>query len=172
MTTTLTTTIPRPTTPVPTITAGRALHLVDLENLSGDPVAPAREALRVLDEYLRTAGWQPGDHVRIAANGGMVRRILWDVPIPANVHAVSGEDAADVMLLAHEPPELIVRRFARLVIGSGDHLFANRALATRDLGVPVTVVARPGSLSGELVGQGFGIRLLAATARDDVTLAV
>ena len=50
---------------------------------------------------------------------------------------------------------------------------ANRARATRDLGVPVVVVARPGSLSGELVGEGFGIRLLAAPApRDDVTLAV
>jgi hypothetical protein len=166
----MTTTITTPT--FPTAATMRALHLVDLENLCGDPVAPRKVALRVLDDYLRLAGWRPGDHVRVAANPRLLRSVAWDLPVPANQHAVTGEDGADMMLLAHEPPELVARRFGRLVVGSGDHLFAARARATRDLGVPVVVVARPGSLSHELVGEGFGIRLLDPATTDAVVLAV
>jgi hypothetical protein len=151
------------TATIVTPTTTRTLHLVDLENLCANPVAPAPVVRQVLDDYLRIARWRSGDHVRIAVNGGMLLRIGWDLPVPANLHAVKGEDAADVMLLAHEPPELVVRRFGRLVIGSGDHCFAPRARAARDLGVAVTVVSRPRSLARVLTGEGFAIRLLEPT---------
>lgn len=60
------------TTPI----SSRTLHLVDLENLCGDPCAPGAVARAVLDEYLHVAGWRPGDHVRIAANGGLLADAL------------------------------------------------------------------------------------------------
>jgi uncharacterized LabA/DUF88 family protein len=54
----------------------------------------------------------------------------------------------------------VAKRFGRIVIGSGDHIFATRARTIRDLGVHVTVVARSDSLAGALQGHGFGIRIL------------
>ena len=46
------------------------------------------------------------------------------------------------MLLSLASAELVANRYARLVIGSGDHIFSSRAQAARDLGAQVLVVAR------------------------------
>ena len=88
-----------------------------------------------LTRYLRVARWREGDHVFIASNPGLMRHVVFAPPVPWNAHATCGPDGADVMLLSLAPPELIVRRYARLVIGSGDDIFAARANAARALGV-------------------------------------
>jgi hypothetical protein len=54
------------------------------------------------------------------------------------------------MLLSLAPPELVARCYDRLVIGSGDHIFAARAHTARDLGVEILVVARAGGCSSRL----------------------
>lgn len=54
------------------------------------------------------------------------------------------------------------KRFGRVVIGSGDHIFAARAHAFAASGVRVTIVSRSDALSHALQGQGFGVRVLAA----------
>jgi hypothetical protein len=51
------------------------------------------------------------------------------------------------MLLSHAPPELVAKRYDRLVVGSGDGIFYPRARDTRALGVDVLVVARNGGCS-------------------------
>ena len=128
----------------------RTLHLLDLENLVGDPCAAAPLVHETLTRYLRVARWREGDHVIVASNPGLMWHVVFDPPVSWNAHATRGRDAADVMLLSHAPPELVVRRYARLVIGSGDGILATRANATRDLGVDVLVVARAGSCSSRL----------------------
>ena len=128
----------------------RSLHLLDLENLVGDPCAAEPLVRETLTRYLRVARWRDGDHVYIASNPGLMYKVAFDPPVPCNAHATRGPDGADVMLLSLAPPELIVRRYARLVIGSGDGIFAARANAARDLGVDVLVVARAGSCSSRL----------------------
>ena len=148
------------TTIAPQVTHLRTLHLVDLENLVGDPMATGPDALDALHRYLHIAGWTDGDHVVLAANPGLLRRMMFDLSIPCSVHAVTGKDAADLMLIEHAPPDWVAARFARLVVGSGDAEFTATALAVRDLGVPVVVVSRGGSLSGSLQGEGLGIRIL------------
>ena len=158
MTTTLTTTT-------------RTLHLVDLENLVGDPVADGAAALDALDRYLTTAGYRDGDHVVLAANPGLLRAVVFDLPVPCNAHAVTGADAADLMLLDQAEPAFVAARFGRLVVGSGDHEFLTTALAVRDLGVPVVVVSRRGSLARAYTGQGLGVRILPEPA-PAVALAV
>ncbi|MBM3675192.1 MAG: NYN domain-containing protein [Actinobacteria bacterium] len=145
--------------------APRSLHLVDLENLVGDPAASGPEALDALARFLAVAEWHEGDLVQLAANPGLLREVAFDLPVPCNPHAVRGDDAADAMLLSHAVPEWVAARFDRLVVGSGDHAFAPRAVAVRDLGVPVVIVSRPGSLSSALQGRGLGVRLLPAPAR-------
>ena len=132
------------------VRAGRSLHLVDLENLTGGPRITTAWALHVFDEYLDLARWQPGDGVVVASNPDLVGRVMYDLPVPANVHAARGHDGADVMLLACAPPELVTQRYQRLVVGSGDGIFAARARAARAGGVDVMVVARPGSCSTSL----------------------
>ena len=128
----------------------RSLHLLDLENLVGDPRAAGPLVRETLSRYLRVARWREGDHVFIASNPGLMRHVVFEPPVPWNAHATCGPDGADVMLLSLAPPELIVRRYARLVIGSGDHIFAARANTARALGVQVLVVARAGGCSARL----------------------
>jgi hypothetical protein len=151
------------------ITSRRSLHLVDLENLVGDPRAEAEPALSTLREYLDVGRWKPGDHVVLATNPWLMARIAFDVPVPANVHAVRGRDGADTMLLAQSPPELVVKRYARLVVGSGDGIFVGRAEAALDYGVIVDVVARADGCSATL--RRFDCTFLAPRATDVVLAA-
>lgn len=146
---------------------GRTLHLVDLENLAGDPRVATDTALLVFGDYLDAAHWQPGDHVIVASNPGLIGRVMYDLPVPANVHSACGHDGADTQLLACAPPELVVKRYGRLVVGSGDGIFAARAATARDGGVAVEVVALPDSCSTRL--HEFDCRYL--TPRADVVLA-
>jgi hypothetical protein len=89
--------------------------------------------------------------VIVASNPWLGYEVALDLPVPANVHWAHGHDGADIMLLSLAPPELTVR-FGRLVIGSGDGIFATRAGIARDLGVEVEVVTRPESCSTRLIG--------------------
>jgi hypothetical protein len=128
----------------------RTLHLVDLENLLGDPRASADVALARFHEFLTVARWEPADHVIIATNPWMMAKIAFDLPRATSRHAVHGRDGADTMLLSLAPPELVVKRYERLVIGSGDGIFAARARVVRDHGVAVEVIARADGCSSRL----------------------
>ena len=66
-------------------------------------------AVEALNHYLTLARWTEGDHMIVAAHPEIVRQIGWNKPVASNLHAARGEDAADVMLLAHAPVELIAR---------------------------------------------------------------
>ena len=145
----------------------RTLHLVDLENLLGDPRADAASALATFDAFLGVARWQPDDHVILATNPWLMTKIAFDLPVPASRHAVHGRDGADIMLLSLAATELVVKRYGRLVIGSGDGIFTNRARAVHDGGIQVDVVARPDGCSARL--HRFGCMFMAPAA--DVALA-
>src|SRR6476469_9182270 len=90
-----------------TLTTTRTLHLVDIENLVGDPKAPTTVVLDVLSRYLELADHRDGDHVVIAANPGLIRQIGFDLPVPCNVHAARGENGADMVLLAQADPSRV-----------------------------------------------------------------
>jgi hypothetical protein len=71
------------------------------------------------------------------------------------------------MLLSLAPAELVVKRYGRLVIGSGDGIFTSRTRAVRDSGVTVDIVARPDGCSARL--HKFGCTFMTPAA--DVVLA-
>jgi hypothetical protein len=123
-------------------TSGRTLHVVDLENLIGDPRATGAVAHDTLHRYLDAAGHIDGDHVILASNPGLVAEVAFRLDVPCSLHACKGIDGADTMLLALASPEFVARRYDRLVIGSGDGAFVSLARATRLAGVDVLVVAR------------------------------
>ena len=134
----------------------RTLHLVDLENLAGDPRASERDALAAYVDYLRAADWRAGDVVYLAMNPGLAKRIGWASVVPCRLHCACGTDGADLALLAHAAPEFVARRFERLVVGSGDHIFVPAPGPPRSRGRG-QVVSRPASLSHEWHRAGFTI---------------
>lgn len=134
----------------------RTLHLVDLENLLGDR-RNEEVALDGLRRYLAIARWVDGDQVLVAAHPEVIRQVGFASPVSCSLHATSGADAADSMLLAHAPAELVVRRYSRLVVGSGDGIFIDRALAARAGGVGVAIVARPGGCSKRFRRRAFPV---------------
>ena len=129
---------------------GRTLHLIDLENLLGDPWATGPRVGWALEQYFEVSGWREGDLVYVAANPHLVKEFCFDQTVGWRVHAAQGCDGADLALLAHAAPEFVARRAGRLVVGSGDHIFADRARQVAARGVDVLVVSRPESRSREL----------------------
>jgi hypothetical protein len=154
---------------IPNNTATRTLHLVDLENLVGDPYADGATAEATFDQYLKLAHWSPGDLVHVAVNPHLALEIGWRLSADCALRTASGPDAADHRLMDQAEPKFVARRFGRLVIGSGDHGFIAHACASRTAGVGVLVVTRPGSLANGWRAHGFPIATL--DVGDEPTLA-
>jgi hypothetical protein len=128
----------------------RSLHLVDLENVCGGAHAVPGDAVAGLWRYLDVAGWRDDDHVVIAAHPSLVIAVGFARLVPARLLPATGVDGADLALLRHVAAGDVAARYDRVVVGSGDHAFAALIEALADLGVDVSVVARPGSVSHEL----------------------
>jgi hypothetical protein len=123
------------------------LHLVDAENLVGDPFAEPEETHAAIRAFEQVAGLCDDDLVFIAANHHLLKPVVFDIPFTARVRHAKGRDGADRALLDDAPAEWVCRRFRRLVIGSGDHIFADLAEHAIDAGLEVTVIGRRGSIS-------------------------
>ncbi len=146
----------------------RSLHLVDLENLLADPWARGPQVGHALDEYLDCACFHSGDLVFVAGNPWLMVELAWwqlDSADRIGCHrfAARGPHGADLKLLEAAPIAWVARRFDRLVVGSGDGVFA------------VRIVSRPDALSGRLArldlptewfcGEGQPVSRLRTSAR-------
>jgi hypothetical protein len=139
--------------------AHRGLHLVDLENLLADPWAHGPAVGRALDEYLERAQFRRGDLVFVAGNPWLMVEVGWsqlDSTTRVDCHrfAARGPQGADTKLLEAAPLAWVSRRFERLVVGSGDGVFADRLSQARASGLSVRLVSRPDALSGRLARLG------------------
>ena len=131
---------------------GRTLHLVDIENLlSQSPrLVTGDQALRVFWQYLETAGWRSGDSVMIASNPKLMRRMAFQLTdFPCRMLCAWGESAADQLLLGAVPNHLETR-YARVVVGSGDHIFDALINQLSGSKVRTLVIAGAGSTSWQL----------------------
>jgi len=126
--------------------SGRTLHLVDVENLMGGPRAGLMSVADALDDYDVAVGVQPGDHMVIAGHPLVAYRAGLARPGRC-VRAAHGHDGADKALLRDAAVADLARRYDRVVIGSGDGIFADHVVQLRAAGLPVVVVSRPRSLS-------------------------
>ena len=114
----------------------RTLHLIDIENLAGGP--SAADPRRALGFYMLKVGWNHSDVSYIAACGLMMSQLAFGIAeMPCRTFTANGTDGADQKLLEHADPAWIASRFYRLVIGSGDGIFADVAKQARLLGVRV-----------------------------------
>lgn len=148
---------------------GRTLHLVDLENLSGGPSRSSADHRCAWRAYVEAAVIVEGDQVVVAASGRVMRHAVWFLPTGIATRAANGADGADRVLLEVGDAAWIASRFDRLVIGSGDHAFAELADAVQALGVDVEVVVGAGWCSSLYRRSGHAVRHL---RRDDLALAV
>jgi hypothetical protein len=76
----------------------RTLHLVDLENLIGDPVAKGSIVVAALDRYRTLADWHPGDYAIVAANPCLLRELVFEPSADCAMRCVHGRDSADLYL--------------------------------------------------------------------------
>ena len=144
----------------------RTMHIVDIENLVGSAVCGPIDVSDVCVRYRATSGFKVGDLVTVASSpfaavqgaqyaweDGWGGRPEWKLR--------GGEHGADLELLDSLRPADIVPRFGRVVIGSGDGIFARSCLDLWKAGVDVTVVARnASSLSARTCAYAIDIRLL------------
>jgi hypothetical protein len=126
---------------------GRCLHLVDVENLIGQPRPTSQQVAACRDRFAELAG--VGDHVIVSCNHGALASVGWTWT-GARYVVRSGPDGADLAILGVIEFEGVSARFSRVVLGSGDGIFAEAVARLGASGVDVTVVSRPEALSKRL----------------------
>ena len=142
------------------VPAGRALHLVDIENLMGGPEAGVVALHRAVSDYRDAVPITDGDHVVIGANPqlGVVAKACWQ---SARLVVGGGPDGADTALLGTvKDTDWVAARYDLIVVGSGDGIFEVVARKFRLCGLAVGVASRRGSLSCVLGATASFVRIL------------
>lgn len=142
---------------------GRALHLVDIENLCGGPRTIEAGWEETAACYRRLAGVGENDHVVLAANPLALLNCAAAFP-GCRMVGRPGPNGADAALLETlRDVGWVAKRYDRIVIGSGDHCFAFVTSVLNGMGVLVGVVAREGTVSGALARAARFVRVFSAS---------
>jgi hypothetical protein len=142
------------------VPVGRTLHLLDLENLMGGALAGSLALRRASATYRETMSIGPDDHVIVAVNPalGLEAKLEWP---DRQVIMQGGPDGADMALLSVASDEpWVTARYDRLIIASGDGIFAGLASSIRGAGIPVGVVALDRSLAYVLAHAATFVRIM------------
>jgi len=137
---------------------GRAIHLVDLENLIGTSAMSVEQVAMVRQMYVKAADVAGEDHV-VLATGPTAAPTAWFAWGPARRLVRAGIDGADQALLEVIALEALANRYTRVVVGSGDGIFTD-ACRVLQLSCTVTVVCRRESLSAQLSRAVRDVRFL------------
>jgi len=131
----------------------RFFHLVDIDNLLGDPRSTDESQIRnCFEHYRELTRYREGRHfaaVGTGCNGCHVVAVQAQWPGVRYVRR-PGADGADIALHEVALDEAVTGRYTDFVLASGDGRFCDTYRALRSLGYPVTVVSRPEALSYEL----------------------
>jgi hypothetical protein len=147
----------------PSRTDARALHLIDVDNLLGDPgTVDAATIGHVLDSYRAASSYREGDHVVIATGCNASHVLAIELAWPTAAHRRRpGPDGADMALLEESDWAAESRRFDRVVIGSGDRIFLAALDRLRAADVSVDFVSRRTALADAVALRARGcVRLL------------
>jgi hypothetical protein len=140
----------------------RALHLVDIDNLLGDPAThDEREIGRTVHAYRDVASFEEGDHVVVATSPFGRHAFAIGTAWPGAQHLWrKGRDGADLALLEQAAWAMETGSFDRVVIGSGDRIFLAALEWFEGVGVPVEVVSRRRSLADALRTRARSVRYM------------
>jgi len=139
---------------------GRTLHLIDIENLVGNPFATAAAIRQGLDDYTRAADVGPDDLAVVAMNRFLFKQAAYVVEPGWAIRPALGPDGADLALLADAPAFWTASRFDRLVVGSGDGIFSDLVAEVSSAGTEAWVVSHAGCLSRRLARAADHVVLL------------
>ena len=147
------------------VPSGRALHLIDIENLMGGPKAGAPVLRQTVSDYRDVVPAADHDHYVIGVNPSLGHLAVQYWP-SARLVVRRGRNGADIALIeCVKDVEFTAARFDRIVIGSGDGIFVHVVRVFRRLGLPVEVVVRQG-LSHELAVTASVVRTLRQSPLD------
>lgn len=148
----------------------RTLCLVDIENMAcGSELRNAKVA-RLQRQIEATAELREGDQVVVAAGPSKAQAAWQGWKGSARRLMGKGLDGADLALLETiEDLQWVADRFKRVVIASGDHIFAPAVAALKARGVEVTVIAPPVGLSKQMrLAAGRGLKSLMFSLADEI----
>lgn len=136
----------------------RTVHLVDADNLIGDPrTTDAAVIADTFERYRLAAGYRTGDRVVIATGRNGLHVLEVELAWPgACYRRRSGEDGADLELLDEARWVAGSSRYSRVVIGSGDRIFIAAYEELCGAGIDVTVVAHHRKLARPLASLAHG----------------
>jgi hypothetical protein len=129
---------------------GRAVHLVDVENLLGTCRPTTAAVAALVSDYVTVARVAMADLVIVACSHITFLGVAWAWSPSARLLVRSGPDGADLALIEVITAEGLPGRFDRVVVGSGDGVFAEHLASIQAYGLHATVVSRPESLSRRL----------------------
>jgi hypothetical protein len=124
----------------------RAIHLIDVENLIGSCVMSVTDVAALQRDYYSVAGVQLRDHV-VIATGPAAAPAAWFGWQGGRRLVRGGVDGADRALLEVIAHESLSSRYERVVVASGDGVFAEACAHLQAEGCKLTVVTRIGALS-------------------------
>ena len=123
-------------------TANRELHLIDIENELGTGQVKAADIARFRTFYLKANNVPADAHIVVASSSSQnLLESAFGWPSARTVW-LPGHDGADRALLEIAYEENVEKRYDKVVIASGDHIFAEAAETLQNLGVKVKVFAR------------------------------
>lgn len=130
-------------TSTPVMTGVRSLALTDIENLLGDDprLASAAGVRATLATFVERAELRHDDLIVVACNPALAL-LVHDALPQGLLRCRRGDNGADLALLGElEDVARIADRFDRVVIGSGDGIFAEAIQRLNHAGVATAVVA-------------------------------
>jgi uncharacterized LabA/DUF88 family protein len=138
--------------------ANVTLHLVDIDNLLGDPRTTDRASIeRVYEHYRWVADYRPGDHVVVATGCNGLHVLEVELAWPGVSHRRKrGQDGADHVLCAEAEWAAASGAYDRVVIASGDREFMVAFQTLLSAGVDVQVVASHRRLAVGLAALAHG----------------
>jgi len=127
----------------------RTAYFLDLDNLAGTGQPSADEIHRVLDQFEHVYKPCQSDQVYCAGTAISAYHCA-DYRPNYRVAVGRGKDGADQCLLELGDPDHVSRRFQRVVIGSGDGIFASIAREYTSRGMRVELLVGKGALANNL----------------------
>jgi len=137
---------------------GVTLHLLDVDNLLGDPTTTDRSTIEwVFEHYRQVSGYRSGDHVVVATGCNGMHVLEIELAWPGVNHLRKrGRDGADQVLCAEAEWAAAQGGYDRVVIASGDRVFMLAYQLLHAAGFHVEVVANHRRLAPALAALAHG----------------
>jgi len=128
----------------------RTAYFLDIDNLCGTGTPGPNLVRTTIESFESEFTQESGDLIFCA--GTRISALNIKLLRPAyHTRCGRGIDGADRQLLELMDIDWLARRFDRVVLGSGDHIFGGKIESLKSSGLDVQIFCRAGALSGLLL---------------------